>query len=51
VPAGLWCWYVALDATATVCDHLPAGVGDPDSASASAFRLRAIDMLGVLSVM
>jgi hypothetical protein len=43
--------YEALAAMATVCDHLVAGVGDSDSASASAFRLGAIDMLGVLSVM
>jgi hypothetical protein len=51
VPTGLWCWYVALDAMATVCDQIAAGVGDSDSASASAFRLGAIDMLGVISIM
>jgi hypothetical protein len=33
-----------------VYDHLAAGLGDSDSALASAFRLGAIDVLGVLSV-
>jgi hypothetical protein len=51
MPVGLWCWYVALDATAIVCDHLVASIGDSDSVLALAFHLGALDMLGVLSVM